>query len=243
MTVPEKDDAHLPQNNAWSTEQQSRLYIASKKPLVIPTLCGRHVRLRPVQETDARTLYSWVSNPLEMYLWRGRRELVPFEIFRDELQKNLLNDLVHLLAVDLHTDQPLGWIFAYGYAIWEQRCFLVIYVVPEARRFGAAAEAGMLFLDYVFSYFPVRKVAAEVFSFNHISLHVLEHAGFHVEGVLRQEHYFGGHFYDVVRFGLLETEWRSLREHFRVGQLSHAQDYSISPERKPENGRQPTTDS
>jgi RimJ/RimL family protein N-acetyltransferase len=145
--------------------------------------------------------------------------------------------------VDIHTDEPLGWVFTYGYAIWEQRCFLVIYVVPEARRFGAAAEVGMLFLDYLFSYFPIRKVAAEVFSFNHTSLDVLKHAGFHVEGVLRQEHYFGGHFHDVVRVGLLETEWRSLRERFRVGQLSHVQDDSISPERIQENGRQPTTDS
>jgi len=243
MTLSENDDTHFQQGNVSSIEQQSQLYAAPKKPPFIPTLSGRHVRLRPVQEADARILYSWACNPLEMYLWRGRRELVPFEVFRDELQKNLLNDLVHLLAVDLHTDEPLGWIFTYGYTIWEQRCFLVIYVIPEARRFGAAAEVGMLFLDYLFSYFPVRKVAAEVFSFNHTSLHLLEHAGFHVEGILRQEHYFGGHFYDIVRFGLLETEWRLLREHFRVSQLSRAQDGSIASERKQENGGKPTTDS
>jgi RimJ/RimL family protein N-acetyltransferase len=191
-----------------------------KKMLHVPTLSGKHVRLRPVQEQDAQILYTWASDPLEMYLWRGRRELLSFHAFCEELQTNIQNDLVHLIVEGLQSQRAIGWVYAYHYSVWEQRCFSAIYVTAGGRHFGAAAEAGMLFLDYLFSYFPIRKIAADVYAFNAASLQVIKNAGFQVEGVLRQEHYFGGTFHDIIRLGLLESEWLLLREQYRVDHLS-----------------------
>jgi len=117
--------------------------------------------------------------------------------------------------------KPVGWVFAYDYQPIDQHCFLATYTIPEARRFGAAAEGGLLFLDYLFAYFPLHKVSMEVYAFNTASLNVAIKAGFQVEGTLREEYYFGGQFHDIVRLGLLATEWVKIRTLLNVDQLSN----------------------
>lgn len=76
-----------------------------------------------------------------------------------------------------------------------------------------ATEAGILFLDYLFlSSIPLNKVSADVYAYNDISLRMAKKGGFQVEGVLRQERYWGGEYHDIIRVSLLRSEWLAARE-------------------------------
>lgn len=52
------------------------------------------------------------------------------------------------------------------------------------------------------------RVEAEVFEFNHPSLHLLEGLGFRREGLKRKAHFDGKKFWNVFVLGLLEGELR-----------------------------------
>ena len=178
----------------------------------IPTLSGRKVHLRPIEEQDIYTLWEWASDPEEIYLWRSRRTPVSLEIFKQELQSMVQDDLLHLIVEEKENKNIIGWIYAYGISSWEHRIFVSLYIVAQARKTLAAQEAGMILFDYLFSYIPLRKIAAEVYSYNEVSLRFLQSAGFVVEGNLREERYFAGHYYDIVRLSILASEWPEIRK-------------------------------
>ena len=60
----------------------------------------------------------------------------------------------------------------------------------------------MLFHDYLFQYYPIRKVYSNVFGYNQTSLDFLLSAGFVVEGELKQHRYYGGAYHSMFTLAL-----------------------------------------
>jgi len=80
------------------------------------------------------------------------------------------------------------------------------YISPEATR-GTGTKMAKLALDKIFIEFQGNKVLGEVFSFNLPSLNLHKKLGFYQEGLLRQQHFLNGDYYDIYCFGLLKSEW------------------------------------
>ena len=47
------------------------------------------------------------------------------------------------------------------------------------------AKAGILFDDYLFSYYPLRKIYCDVFDYNKNSFDAMKNAGLEVEGTFK----------------------------------------------------------
>jgi hypothetical protein len=89
---------------------------------------------------------------------------------------------------------------------------------------GWAAEAVLLFFNYLFAYFDLRKAQLEVFAFNQYLLAPLTEIGVRVEGRFLAQRYYQGRYHDVVRLAVLHEEWDShgpaLLRHLLAGSVA-----------------------
>lgn len=112
----------------------------------------------------------------------------------------------HLLIFELDSI-PLGFINIYqigpsGIADWG------FYAVPDAPK-GTGRLLGNAVLHYAFVEAGLHKLCGQALAFNERSVRFHRVLGFTQEGILRQQHYDGEHYHDVLCFGLLAHEWQA----------------------------------
>jgi UDP-4-amino-4,6-dideoxy-N-acetyl-beta-L-altrosamine N-acetyltransferase len=88
------------------------------------------------------------------------------------------------------------------------------YASPKTPR-GTGKALGMCALDHAFHLLALHKVCGQALGFNSASIGLHDKLGFQREGVLRDQHFDGRSYHDVVCFGLLESEWRLQRNFAR----------------------------
>jgi len=76
-------------------------------------------------------------------------------------------------------------------------------------------------LGYAFETLKLHKLNCEVISYNKAVINLHKKAGFIEEGLFRDYHYFEGRYFDVVRLGMLDSEWEQARDYLqkRIAQL------------------------
>ena len=82
------------------------------------------------------------------------------------------------------------------------------YVAPDARR-GIGKALGHAALEYAFTELNLHKVCGQVLAFNERSIGFHTALGFKEEGCLRDQHFDGQDFHNVVCFGVLRAEWHA----------------------------------
>ena len=70
----------------------------------------------------------------------------------------------------------------------------------------------MIFLNYIFKYYPIRKIFCSLFDYNNISKKVLKTAGFQLEGCLKQYRYFNREYHDMSIYALFRNEFYNLKQ-------------------------------
>ncbi len=87
-----------------------------------------------------------------------------------------------------------------------------IYLSPEAQGHGFATAATELVLEQAFDALGLQKVYLHVNPDNHAALQVYERCGFESEGLLRQEYESAEGRYDMLRMGICESSWRTMKK-------------------------------
>ena len=170
-------------------------------------LHGVRVRLRPLESGDETQLHPWAMDEHEMDLWRDEPGMVGFEMFRQQLRHALAAGEPHLIVEGLNSGRMIGWVYADLLSLAHLRCRMRVYVIPEARSYGAGAEAGILFLDYLFGWLDMHKVFVETLASQGATRAMAEHWGFALEGILREERRLGQQHYDVARLAIQRSDW------------------------------------
>jgi RimJ/RimL family protein N-acetyltransferase len=85
---------------------------------------------------------------------------------------------------------------------------LAYWILPEFQGEGFGSEAVDLLLEYGFDELRLHRVQAHSLATNEGSIGLLESLGFEPEGRSRERQYLDGEYVDVLRYGLLEDEWR-----------------------------------
>jgi len=79
------------------------------------------------------------------------------------------------------------------------------------REQGYGAEAISWAVDWAFKFANVHKVEIQASSYNERARHLYQKLGFSLEGKKREVIYIDRKYYDVIEFGMLESEWKRLR--------------------------------
>lgn len=75
---------------------------------------------------------------------------------------------------------------------------------------GYGTDAMRVLVKFIFEQMNIHKVKLNVYSFNERAIKSYEKCGFKVEGVLRQEIFRDGRYYDEIIMGLLKEEYYNL---------------------------------
>lgn len=159
--------------------------------------------VRPMKEGDLERVLSWRNHP-EVCRYMFTQHEISIEEHARWFARASQDPERQLLVFEIGTT-PLGFINIHqtangGIADWG------FYVAPDAPK-GTGHALGRATLQYAFEATGLHKLCGQALAFNERSIRFHRSLGFQCEGVLRQQHFDGQHYHDVMCFGLLANEW------------------------------------
>jgi len=161
-------------------------------------------KLRLVREQDLPLVLAWRNHP-EVRRYMFSTHIITFEEHRRWFERTSQDSARHLLLFE-QDNVPLGFInlrvfdSAAGLADWG------FYVSREAPR-GTGLLLGKTVVRHSFEVLGLHKLCGQVLDFNERSLRFHLRLGFQKEGILREHHFDGTRYHDLVCFGFLKNEW------------------------------------
>ncbi len=170
--------------------------------------------LRPLAEVDLPLVLAWRNAP---------------EVRRNMYSQHEITHGEHLawfgrLQHDpqsrwfIHVDtkgRPDGVVYFTQYQAIMGNAFWGFYSAPKSSP-GTGTRLGLDAIDKALLEMKLHKLNAEVIGTNVISLRFHLKLGFQQEGLLRDYHFDGKKYVDVVRLGILDTEWAAKREEIQA---------------------------
>jgi RimJ/RimL family protein N-acetyltransferase len=164
-----------------------------------------NILLRPIIESDYQSLYIWRNDTSSLFLWSQQRRLVSYSEFMRTVQQSDID--VWLMIINKISSAPVGFVYSFDAKPWDGHAFLAMYIDLSARGKRIGYEAGALFANYLFDYFPYEKLYADVFEFNSVSHSFMNNYGFVQEGYFPKHRYFQGKHWGVYRLALYKDIW------------------------------------
>lgn len=162
-----------------------------------------HSRVRPMCAADLEVVLAWRNHPdIRCYMYTQHEiSLVEHTCWFEQASQDSNR---HLLVYE-SDDAPLGFINIHqvaggGVADWG------FYAAPNAPK-GVGRQLGQAALAYAFTTLGLHKLCGQALVYNERSIRFHQNLGFQQEGILRQQHFDGQRYHDVVCFGLLAHEW------------------------------------
>jgi UDP-4-amino-4,6-dideoxy-N-acetyl-beta-L-altrosamine N-acetyltransferase len=121
-----------------------------------------------------------------------------FEQVSKDPSRHLLifeNNAVPLGFINFHQASP-GGVADWGF-----------YAAPDTPK-GTGRQLGQAAMKYAFSHLNLHKICGQALNYNERSIKFHRNLGFQQEGILREQHFDGYHYHDIVSFGLLASEWQ-----------------------------------
>lgn len=164
--------------------------------------------IRPMTERDLELVLQW-RNHLEV-----RRYMYTTHEIRLEEHRKWFMNASNNLGIELLIYEQDGK--AQGFVnITRTRCPKVadwgFYLAPNAPK-GSGRELGKQALNFAFAQLTLHKVCGQAVGSNERSIAFHKRLGFIEEGRLREQHFDGNQFHDVVCFGLMHREWQAQAE-------------------------------
>jgi RimJ/RimL family protein N-acetyltransferase len=168
----------------------------------IKSILGRHINLRPFLTEDFERVYAWRSNSYDLHLWFQKPEILSIEEFIDDFNGFIRNFVHILMIVETFSGDAIGMTYSYKADYLNGHAFLCTYIDSQHRGFLYGAEASLLFVDHLFSYFSFRKLYAEIYEHNAQSLKNAIKGGWIEEGRLKSHRWYSDGYKDLHIFAL-----------------------------------------
>jgi len=175
-----------------------------------PFLIGNKIYLRPLEREDAPQCVTWLNDP---EVTRNLRAYLPLNLRAEEdfIASLYQNDQEITLGICLReTDQLLGGTGLHRIDHRSRHAaFGILIGEKTAWGKGYGPEATGLLVRYAFETLNLNRVWLHVYEYNQRGLRAYEKAGFKHEGVLRQDHFCEGRYWDTIAMAILREEWQA----------------------------------
>ena len=182
-----------------------------------PYLIGDKVYLRALTKSDAPTIVPWINDPevTRTILHRPPINLETEEQFIERATKEE-HSLILGIVVKA-TDQLIGatGLDQVDFRNRHARFGIVIGDKPSWGH-GYGSEATSLVVAHAFQTLNLNRVWLHVFEYNECGIRIYEKLGFRREGMLRQDNYRDGRYWDTIVMAVLREEWTA-RDHEEGG--------------------------
>ena len=163
--------------------------------------------LRPMRQSDLEQVLTWRNHPsVRRYMFSAH--VIGLDEHREWYHRTSESPVVTHLIYE-QKGLPCGFV-----NITRTRCADIadwgFYLAPDAPR-GSGRALGENALHYAFVKLKLHKICGQALRFNTRSIAFHKRLGFTEEGCLRDQHFTGSKFHDVICFGLLSDDWRMVR--------------------------------
>jgi RimJ/RimL family protein N-acetyltransferase len=179
-----------------------------------PAMEGELVRLRGYEKSDLEAVMKWVNDeevtkflagPVLRYPLSSVAEerFIEASANPDSPNKTFVIETLtarkYIGALDLHAID------------WHNRRAEVGIVIGDKSYWnkGYGTDAMRLALRLAFDRLNLHRVSLRVFEYNRRAIRSYEKCGFRHEGVLRDDRFHAGHYYDTLVMGILSSEYRA----------------------------------
>ena len=170
-----------------------------------PFITGHRIYLTGINKEDLSKIVKWVNDSeMTYYLFMGDRP-AHIELLTEQWEKEIKNpNEVAMAIVDKKKDKMIGWSGLYSIN-WISRSaeYRIFIGEKQYRDRGIGTEVAKLMLNYGFEKLNLNKIWLGVNAAHKGAVHSYEKAGFVKEGMLREEIYRNGKYYDAIRMSIL----------------------------------------
>jgi len=177
-----------------------------------PFLIGESIYLRPVEREDGPLVLPWLNDPdVRHTLYnRGPLNLIRETDFIERMSQSE-HDLV-LMIVRKSDDQPIGVTGFHQIDFSNRHCLFGLTIGDkEAWGKGHGTESTRLMVEHAFRTMNMNRVWLQVFEYNERGIRAYTKVGFKKEGVMRQENFRDGRYWDTWVMAILRDDWLSHR--------------------------------
>jgi RimJ/RimL family protein N-acetyltransferase len=173
---------------------------------------GKKVRLREYRREDIPRRLYYINDP-EVSLNLTPDIPYPMTLFEEEKWFESLTAVGDTYKFAIETLE--GNEFIGGCSInnvdWKNSVATIGVFIGnrEYRGRGYGTDAMKVLMNFIFSYMNINKIRLTVFSSNEAAIKCYEKCGFRVEGVLRNEIYQNGNYYNKIAMGILRDEFQN----------------------------------
>lgn len=180
-----------------------------------PFLIGKKLYLRGLEKADlGKNMFQWANDAeVTHYMFMGSRPN-SMELLEEEYDKLIrsANDVAFAM-IDKKTGTHIGNAGLYVIN-WISRAAEYRIIIGEKKFWnkGYGQEAANLIVEYGFDKLNLNRIWLGVNADHAKGVRSYEKSGFKREGLLRQEIYRNGRYYDAVRMSILRSEFYARRK-------------------------------
>lgn len=173
-----------------------------------PKVVGSKVYLSPIDPDDAPVYAAWLNDlDTAKYLTIAS---VQVNLPGERAALGRLADEHNYAIVERGTDRLLGNCGLVDHSAVHRRAEVGIFIGDAAARGkGYGTEALGLLCDYAFNVLNLHSLSLRVFAFNGRAAASYRKLGFRDCGRLREAHFYGGEYHDIVQMDLLSRDFSS----------------------------------
>ncbi|MDI6871836.1 MAG: GNAT family protein [Bacillota bacterium] len=182
-------------------------------------LRGERVILREYRRDDLPEIRKWINNEAvvrNLGFWMYPQTVVESEewLERQLTHKGAPQDIQFAIALaDDPQETYIGGIGLHGIDLRNRHAELGITIGREdLHGQGLGTEAIQLLLEYSFAFLNLHKINLSYFEYNDRGARCYARCGFREEGRIRENRYYEGRYWDVIRMGITEEEFRRARQ-------------------------------
>ena len=167
------------------------------------SLKSKNIRLVPFDQIFFEEAYKWYINVTTIDLFLKKEHILSKEELYDYLMDKKLQIL--LFIVPIEKDTPVGCIYSYKYNQTDGYLYTKIFIKNEDDKIYT--EAFDIFYNYLFTYFPIRKIYYEEYEYNKKNIRHLKDFNFNLECCLKKYKFYSGEYYDKYIFTLFRKDF------------------------------------
>lgn len=113
------------------------------------------------------------------------------------------------MVFDLWKDEKLIGQAAYKSIRWfNRKAELSLFIHPDYQHKKIGLRIMEAMISHAFQHLNFHRLEAEIIEYNPAAIRLVEKLGFVNEGRLREARYFDRKYYDILRYGLLKSEYQ-----------------------------------
>lgn len=174
---------------------------------------GQKVRLREYRKEDIEKALAYINDSeVKKLLAPGIPYLNTLEDERKWVENLSASNDIYSFAIETLGDEKYVGGCGLNSIDWKNSVAVVGIFIGDKNYWGKGygTDAMKVLIKFIFEQMNVHKIKLNVYSFNERAIKSYEKCGFKVEGVLRQEIFRDGRYYDEIIMGLLKEEYLAL---------------------------------